>query len=52
MELGNGNSGKLLRSFVDGAKTGEADGECCEPRVLSVKSSLCIYKSHPGKWKE
>jgi len=32
---------------VDGVKIGENDGECCGPRVLSVKSGLCIYRTRP-----
>jgi len=47
MESGNRSFGKLRRSWVDGGKIRENDGECCGPRVLSVKSGLCIYRTRP-----
>ena len=34
-------------SWMDGAKIGENSGGCCGRRVLSVKSSLCIYRTRP-----
>jgi len=34
---------------VDGMKIGEDDGECYGSRVLSVKSSLSIYRTRPDR---
>ena len=34
-------------SWMDGAKIGENGGGYCGRRALSVKSSLCIYRTRP-----
>jgi len=51
IESGTRSFGKLLGSWVDGAKVGGNGGGCCG-RILSLKSSLCIFRTRPETQKE